>query len=65
MTDTDHTSAPEGTTRPAGRDAIETPALPLVTILVPAYNEALKLMSSLTAIYTYLQGLAERSGQLG
>ncbi len=29
----------------------------LVTMLVPAYNEALKIMSSLTAIYEYMSGL--------
>ena len=33
---------------------------PMVTLLVPAYNEALKIMSSLTAMYAYLQGLSER-----
>ena len=32
---------------------------PLVTVLVPAFNEALKLMGSLTEIYTYMQGLSE------
>jgi glycosyltransferase involved in cell wall biosynthesis len=33
---------------------------PLVTVLVPAYNEALKLMASLSEIYAYMQGLADR-----
>lgn len=33
---------------------------PLVTLLVPAYNEALKIMSSLTAMYAYMLGLSER-----
>lgn len=32
---------------------------PLVTVLVPAYNEALKIMSSLTEIYTYMRGLSD------
>ncbi|MDO8364913.1 MAG: glycosyltransferase family 2 protein [Actinomycetota bacterium] len=32
----------------------------LVTLLVPAYNEALKIMSSLTDMYAYMQGLADR-----
>lgn len=36
------------------------PERPLVTVLVPAYNEALKIMSSLTEIYEYMQGLADR-----
>ncbi len=34
--------------------------LPLVSVVIPAYNEALKLDSSLTAIYGYLQGLSDR-----
>jgi glycosyltransferase involved in cell wall biosynthesis len=33
---------------------------PLVTVLVPVYNEALKLMASLTAIYDYLGGMSDR-----
>jgi glycosyltransferase involved in cell wall biosynthesis len=33
---------------------------PLVSVVVPAYNEALRLMGSLTAIYAYLQGLGDR-----
>lgn len=32
----------------------------LVTVLVPAYNEALKIMSSLTTIYDYMLGLADQ-----
>ena len=34
--------------------------LPLLTLLVPVYNEALKLMSSLTELYAYLQALSDR-----
>jgi len=34
--------------------------LKLVTVLVPAYNEALKIMASLTEIYSYMLGLAAR-----
>lgn len=33
---------------------------PLVTLLVPVFNEALKLMGSLTELYTYMHGLADR-----
>src|SRR3712207_4956962 len=33
---------------------------PLVSVVVPAYNEALVLMASLTAIYGELQGMADR-----
>ena len=33
---------------------------PLVTVLVPAYNEALKIMASLTEIYDYMVGLGDR-----
>ena len=33
---------------------------PLVSVIVPAYNEALKLMASLTAIYDYLGTLQDR-----
>ncbi|MGB8860344.1 MAG: glycosyltransferase family 2 protein [Ilumatobacteraceae bacterium] len=33
---------------------------PLVTLLVPAYNEALKIMSSLTDMYAYMLGLEDR-----
>ena len=32
----------------------------MVTLLVPAYNEALKIMASLTEMYGYLQGLTEQ-----
>jgi glycosyltransferase involved in cell wall biosynthesis len=35
-------------------------ARPLVSVVVPAYNEALRLEGSLSAIYDYLQGLADR-----
>jgi glycosyltransferase involved in cell wall biosynthesis len=34
--------------------------LPLVTVVVPAYNEALKLHASLTEILDYLRGLSDR-----
>lgn len=33
---------------------------PMVTLLVPAYNEALKIMSSLTEMYAYMLGLTDR-----
>lgn len=33
---------------------------PLVSLVVPAYNEALLIMASLTEIYTYMQGLESR-----
>lgn len=33
---------------------------PNVTLLIPVYNEALKLMSSLTELYSYMQGLSDR-----
>jgi glycosyltransferase involved in cell wall biosynthesis len=36
------------------------PERPLVTVLVPAFNESLKIMASLTEIYTYMQGLSDR-----
>ncbi|MBI4883779.1 MAG: glycosyltransferase family 2 protein [Actinobacteria bacterium] len=32
----------------------------LVTLLVPAYNEALKIMASLTEMYSYMAGLSDR-----
>lgn len=32
----------------------------LVTLLVPAYNEALMIMASLTEMYNYMQGMADR-----
>jgi glycosyltransferase involved in cell wall biosynthesis len=32
----------------------------LVTLLVPAYNEALKMMGSLTELYAYMQALTEK-----
>ncbi|MEZ5259522.1 MAG: glycosyltransferase family 2 protein [Ilumatobacteraceae bacterium] len=35
------------------------PQLPLVTLLVPAYNEALMLQSSLTTLYAHLGSLSE------
>ena len=40
--------------RPSDRDR------PLVTVLIPAYNEALKIMGSLTEIYVYMQALSDR-----
>jgi glycosyltransferase involved in cell wall biosynthesis len=33
---------------------------PLVTLLVPAYNESLKIMASLATLYEHMQGLADR-----
>ncbi len=33
---------------------------PLVTVVIPAYNEALLLMGSLTAIHEYMEGLTDR-----
>jgi glycosyltransferase involved in cell wall biosynthesis len=33
---------------------------PLVSVVMPAYNEALKLMGSLTAVYSYLVSLHDR-----
>jgi len=40
--------------------SVEPDPRPLVTVLVPAYNEALKIMSSLTQIYAYMQALSDR-----
>lgn len=40
-------------------DGSEKP-LPLVSVVIPAYNEALLIMSSLTEIHAYLKGLADR-----
>jgi glycosyltransferase involved in cell wall biosynthesis len=50
-TETDHITDDEPAT------ATETK---LVTLLVPAYNEALKIMASLTEMYTYMCGLSAR-----
>lgn len=36
--------------------------LPLITLVVPAYNEALMLMRSLTTLYEYMAGLNDRYG---
>ena len=36
------------------------PSLPLISVVVPAYNEALTLMGSLTTLYEYLNGLRDR-----
>jgi glycosyltransferase involved in cell wall biosynthesis len=41
-------------------DGLPADPRPLVSVVVPAYNEALKLMGSLTAIYTYLGTLQDR-----
>ena len=41
-------------------DELATDPRPLVSVVVPAYNEALKLMGSLTAIYSYLGTLHDR-----
>lgn len=34
--------------------------LPLVSVVIPAYNEALLIMSSLTEIHAYMRGLSDR-----
>ncbi len=41
-------------------DSLASDPRPLVTVVVPAYNEALKLMGSLTAVYSYLGTLHDR-----
>ena len=41
-------------------DELASDPRPLVSVVVPAYNEALKLMGSLTAIYAYLGTLHDR-----
>src|SRR5262249_35870653 len=41
-------------------DGLAADPRPLVSVVVPAYNEALKLMGSLTAVYTYLGTLHDR-----
>ncbi len=41
-------------------DGLPADPRPLVSVVVPAYNEALKLMGSLTAIYAYLGTLQDR-----
>lgn len=43
-----------------GATAASGDELRLVTLLVPAYNEALKIMSSLTDMYAYMLGLSDR-----
>ncbi len=46
---------------PAGlAGQVEPAVLPLLSIVVPAYNEALMLMGSLTTLYAYLQDLSDR-----
>lgn len=40
--------------------ALGLPERPLVTVLVPAFNESLKIMSSLTEIYGYMQAMSDR-----
>jgi glycosyltransferase involved in cell wall biosynthesis len=61
------TSDSATTALPAEPEAAEAPAAeeepanrPLISVLVPAYNEALLLMGSLTTIYSYLQSLTDR-----
>ena len=39
---------------------VEPATLPLLSVVVPAYNEALMLMGSLTTLYAYLQDLSDR-----
>jgi glycosyltransferase involved in cell wall biosynthesis len=41
-------------------DGLAADPRPLVSVVVPAYNEALKLMGSLTAVYSYLGTLHDR-----
>ena len=46
---------------PAGlAGQVEPAVLPLLSIVVPAYNEALMIMGSLTTLYAYLQDLSDR-----
>ena len=46
---------------PAALDPKPEPAvLPLLSVVVPAYNEALMIMGSLTTLYAYLQDLSDR-----
>lgn len=42
------------------RERFDHGTLPLVSVVIPAYNEALKLRASLTTIYGYLQSLSDR-----
>lgn len=51
------------TVNPEVRDATPGDGMterPLVTVLVPAYNEAVKITRSLNEIYAYMQGLTDR-----
>ncbi len=41
-------------------EQVEPAVLPLLSIVVPAYNEALMIMGSLTTLYAYLQDLSDR-----
>ena len=45
---------------PAAAPAVSVAPLPLVSVVIPAYNEALVIMRSLTAIYAYMQSLGDR-----
>ncbi len=45
--------------RAAGEPLEPTDGRPLVSVVIPAYNEALLIMASLTEIYTYMQGLSQ------
>jgi glycosyltransferase involved in cell wall biosynthesis len=56
MTDAVVVAAAPGSSRPSD----ETAELPMVSVVIPAFNEALMLMSSLTEIYLYLHSLADR-----
>jgi len=59
------TEVPSGDGAVTGADGVPHAGVPgddrrLVTLLVPAYNEALKIMASLTEMYAYMQSLADR-----
>jgi glycosyltransferase involved in cell wall biosynthesis len=54
-------AVPEVPESPAALDTKPEPAvLPLLSVVVPAYNEALMIMGSLTTLYAYLQDLSDR-----
>lgn len=57
MTAIDPATEPEQAAAPRAADPA---GLPLVSVVVPAYNEALLIMQSLTEIYSYLRSLADR-----
>jgi glycosyltransferase involved in cell wall biosynthesis len=45
---------------PMAETEVPDKSLPLLSVVVPAYNEALVIMQSLTTLYEYLQGLADQ-----